>query len=220
MSDAELESLRAAWAALPPERRPEGCTPSDDIWEAVAGRRTEEEVRTMLEHSLRCADCAALWRLARELSAAAGVGAAAEPTPPPVQFLRRARWVVGAGALAAAAALAIALVPRLGARQEAPVVRGGESEALRPVASAAGLPRAHPVLRWTGAPEGSRYTVTVSTTDLTVLYRRSGLAEPALELPPESLAALPAGTEVVWRVEATLPDGRRMASGAFLSRLE
>ena len=219
MSDAELESLRAAWAALPPSERPQGCTPPDDIWEAVAGRRTEEEVRTMLEHSLRCADCAALWRLARELTAAAGESTAEVPAPP-VHFLRRARWVAGAGALAAAAALAVALAPRLTPRQEAPVVRGGESEALRPIAAGAGLPRTHPVLRWTGAPEGSRYTVTVSTTDLTVLYRKSGLAEPSLELPPEALSALPAGTEVVWRVEATLPDGRRMASGAFLSRLE
>lgn len=218
MSDAELESLRAAWAALPPADRPQGCTPPDDIWEAVAGHRTEEDVRAMLEHSLGCADCAALWRLAREL-AAAGIGAA-EGAAPPVHFLRRARWVVGAGALAAAAVLVVALVPRLTARHEPPVVRGGEAEGLRPLAAGASLVRAHPVLRWTGAPEGSRYTVTVSTADLTVLFRKGGLATPEVDLPPGTLAGVPSGADVVWRVEATLPDGRRMTSGAFLSRVE
>jgi len=219
MSDAELEALRAAWAALPPSERPRGCTPPDDIWEAVAGQRTEEEVRAMLEHSLLCADCAALWRLARELAVPAGIGAA-EAAAPPVHFLRRARWVAGAGALAAAAVLAVALVPRLTARHEPPVVRGGEAEGLRPVPGMASLLRAHPVLRWTGAPEGSRYTVTVSTADLTVLFRKSGLSTPEVDLPPGTLAGVPSGAEVVWRVEATLPDGRRMTSRAVLSRVE
>jgi hypothetical protein len=221
MTDAELESLRAAWAALPPSERPSGCSSTDDIWEAVAGHRTEEVVRGLLAHSVACADCSALWRLAHELAAAAGIpeAAAAEgsprrPSPWP------GRWVAGAAALAAAAVLAVALLPRLAGRHEPPVVRGAEAEMLRAAAGSRTLGRAHPVLRWTGAPEGSRYAVTVSTSDLTVLYRRSGLTVPELELPPGALSGVPPGGEVVWRVEAMLPDGRRMTSGAFLTRVE
>ena len=221
MSDAEVEKLRAAWAALPPSAPGPDCAPPDAIWEAVAGKRPEHEVRALLSHNLGCADCSALWRLARELGSAGREGAAVAPAE--VVPLRRAgppRWLVGAGGLAAAAVLALLLLPRPGHRETTPVVRGSEDAVLAPDPAARTLDRMHPVLRWTGAPDGSRYTVVVSTGDLTVLYRKSGLASPEVEIPAESLAAVPAGGEVVWRVEAIAPGGRRISSGAFLSRVQ
>ena len=58
-----------------------------------------------------------------------------------------------------------------------------------------------------------------STRDLTVLYRRSGVVGTELEVPPEALSGVAPGTEVVWRVEAITPGGRRISSEAFVSRV-
>ncbi len=60
----------------------------------------------------------------------------------------------------------------------------------------------------------------VSKRDLTVLYRKSGLVTSELELPAEALTDVPAGGEIVWRVEAIAPGGRRISSEAFLSRVQ
>jgi hypothetical protein len=219
LTEREIEALRAAWAALPPDAPGPDCAPPEAIWEAVAGNRPAAEVRAMLAHSLGCADCSALWRLARELNSAGQESPAPSPVVVPVRRAPARRWLAGAGALAAAAVLALLLVPRAGLRETTPVVRGTEDAVLRADPATGTLDRAHPVLRWTGAPEGSRYTVVVSTRDLTVLYRRSGLAAPELELPPETLSAIPPGEDVVWRVEAIAAGGRRISSGAFLSRV-
>src|SRR5262249_13180892 len=97
MSDTELETLRAAWAARAPTSPGPECPAPDAIWEAVAGDRPEAEVRAMIEHSLQCADCSALWRLARELHGAAGT---LRPTPQGdvVPFRSRStRWIAVAG---------------------------------------------------------------------------------------------------------------------------
>lgn len=220
MNDQELEKLRAAWAALPPSAPGPDCSPPDAIWEAVAGNRPEDEVRAMLAHSLVCEDCSALWRLARELGSAGQDVAAVRPAEViPLARPARPRWLVGAGALAAAAVLVLLLVPKGGPRETSPVLRGADDAGLRAEASAATLDRQRAVLRWTGAPEGSRYSVVVSTRDLTVLYRKSGLTVPELAIPVEALSGVPPGSEIVWRVEAIAPGGHRLASGAYLSRV-
>ena len=217
---SELERLRGAWASLAHDEGSVGCASPDQIWEAVAGRLPEEQVRDLLSHSLTCADCSALWRLAREMASAAGETGTLAPQVEPVPFHRRARGLLGAGALAAAAIAALAIVPRLAARQEAPVIRGPEESVLQPDPSTLSLDRNRPILRWSGAPEGSRYAVTVSTPDLTVLVQRNGLLSPELELPEKALLSVAPDSQVVWRVEAILPDGRRITSRAFLSRVK
>ncbi len=218
MSEPELEMLRAAWAARAPTSPGPDCPAPDAIWEAVAGGRPEAEVGAMLEHSLQCADCSALWRLARELHGAAGtLRPTAEGNVVPLRS-RSTRWIAMAG-LAAAAAVTIVVLPRAGQNVPAPVVRGTDGPALIADPATGKLDRAHPVLRWSGAPEGSRYTVVVSTGDLTVLYRQSGLAQTELVLPPEAISRIPAGGEVLWRVEAISPGGRHTSSEAFSSQL-
>jgi hypothetical protein len=221
MSDPQLDALRTAWAARAPTPPGPECPPPEAIWEAVAGNRPETEVRAMLEHSLRCPDCSALWRLARELHDAAGdLRTAAESAPVVPLRARPSRWIAVAGTLAAAAAVALVLLPRMGRQPPAPVVRGTEGPSLRADPATRVLDRSHAVLRWSGAPEGSRYTVVVSTRDLTVLYSRSGVTQAELALPPQALSTIPAGGEVIWRVEAIAPGGRRTSSEAFASHVQ
>jgi hypothetical protein len=220
VSDRELDTLRAAWAARSPTSPGPDCPPAEAIWEAVAGGRPESEARTMLAHSIQCPDCSALWRLARDLHVSAGdVAPAAVAEVVPLQRRRPVRWVAAVGALAAAAALVLVLLPRESLAPD-PVVRGTEATVLRADPATSTLDRRHPVLRWTGAPEGSRYTVVVSTRDLTVLYRRSGVVANELELPPDALSGVAPGGEIFWRIEAIAPGGRRAASEAFVSRVQ
>jgi hypothetical protein len=111
------------------------------------------------------------------------------------------------------------LLPRTGRHVPTPVARGTDGPVLLADPATRELDRAHPVLRWSGAPEGSRYAVVVSTRDLTVLYRQSGLAQTEVVLPPDALSGIPAGGEFLWRVEASSPGGRHTSSEAFSSHL-
>ena len=220
MTERELTALREAWAAREPRSPGPDCPPAEAIWEAVAGNRPESDVQAMLAHSLACPDCSALWRLARELHGAAGESAPAGAEVVPLRRAPPPRWLAVVGTLAAAAAVVLVLLPRSTDHRPEPVVRGTEGTALRADPATAALDRRHPVLRWSGAPEGSRYTVVVSTRDLTVLYRRSGVVGTELELPPEAFSGVPAGADVVWRVEAIAPGGHRTSSEAFVSRVQ
>src|SRR4030095_4923441 len=123
-------------------------------------------------------------------------------------------------ALSAAAALVLVSLPSEKSLAPDPVVRGTEATVLRADPATSTLDRRHPVLRWTGAPEGSRYTVVVSTRDLTVLYRRSGVVANELELPPDALSGVAPGGGILLRIRAIAPGGRRAASEAFVSRVQ
>lgn len=67
---------------------------------------------------------------------------------------------------------------------------------------------------------GPRYTVVVSTRDPPVLYRRSGVVATRLDLPSRTLAGVPSGAEIVWRVEGIVPGGSRISSETFVSRVQ
>ena len=224
MTDAELERLRSAWAAMPPSERGAGCAPPDEIWAAVQGERSDDRARTLIEHAIGCADCATLWRLARELSVAPATAGAEErptPVPAPARVLPfRRPLVVGAGLLAAAAVLLV-LVPRVSPPGGPPAeLRGTGGAELRMAPGTESVFRNRATLRWTGAPPGSRYAITVSTPDLTILFRATGLTATEVVVPADALAAVPSGSQVLWRIEAILPDGTRLASPAFMSRIE
>ena len=222
MTEGELERLRAAWASLPPSERTPGCAPPEEIWAAAQGDYAGERARTLLEHAIGCADCATLWRLARELSAAPGAAGASERSDaaPAQLFPFRRPLAVGAGLLAAAAVLFV-LVPRLSPPRRPPAeLRGTGGAELRMAPGSESVFRNRAILRWTGAPPGSRYAITVSTSDLTVLFRASGFTATEVEVPTSAFAALPTGSQVLWRIEAILPDGSRLSSPAFLTRVE
>jgi hypothetical protein len=62
--------------------------------------------------------------------------------------------------------------------------------------------------------------VQVATDGLEPVADARGLSAPEYLVPPERLASLPAGTKLLWRVEAVAPGGARLVSGTFVSRLE
>jgi hypothetical protein len=60
----------------------------------------------------------------------------------------------------------------------------------------------------------------VTTESLQVVATFGQLVEPAVVVPESALVSLPAGTRVLWRVEAVLPDGERVASPTYVARLK
>lgn len=217
------EALRAAWrgrrAGSPPAA---GCPPASDLWSAVRGELPAEARRAVVDHTSSCAACAEAWRLAVAL------------TPDPIPVAPEAprsvlAWLPRPGVLAplaAAAALVVALAagfglltgPRPG---RTPEFRGAEVPVIRSLlGEAQALPRGSFRLQWTAAGEGSRYDVQVTTEALEVVASVQGLAEPVHVVPESALLRLPAGARLLWRVEAVLPDGERVASPTFVARLE
>jgi hypothetical protein len=217
------EGLRAAWRAREAGPGPiGGCPAASDLWSAVRGELPPEARRAVVDHTSSCAACAEAWRLAVALNP--------DPiplaTPRPrsvVAFLPRSRALAP---LAAAAVLAVALAggywllhgPRPG---PAPEFRGAEVPAIRSLLDdGETLPRGSFRLRWSSGPDGSRYDVHVTTESLQVVASFRQLVEPAVVVPESALVSLPAGTRVLWRVQAVLPDGERVASPTYVARLK
>jgi hypothetical protein len=182
-----------------------GCAPHERIWAAALGELPEAEVSALLEHSTSCGACAAAWRVAGEMSL--------EAKALPVQR-RRPRWAA-AGAIAAAAAILL-LVFR--PKPVEPTYRGETAARIQSLLASEAQPRAGLVLRWSG-PAGARYSVTLATKDLRQLFRASGLKAPEAPVPEGAFKEIAPGAELIWRVEALLPDGSRTESDAFSLKL-
>jgi hypothetical protein len=60
----------------------------------------------------------------------------------------------------------------------------------------------------------------VSLPDLTELDSAAELASPEHLVPASVLGAVPGGSDVLWRVEARLPDGRMLTSPPFRTRVK
>jgi hypothetical protein len=107
-------------------------------------------------------------------------------------------------------------------RGQPPVVmRAGEEIAIRSlVPESAPLPREACVLKWSEPAGGARYTVRVGTEDLSPVARAENLDRAEYTVPAKDLERIPPASVLVWRVEAVLPDGRRIASPGFRNRLE
>lgn len=222
MTDIPLETLRAAFARG--GGKPEGCPSPERIWDAIGGALPGEDARSVFSHGLSCADCRAAIGLARTLRSEANLDPKPEVglvpnAPSNVRSLPR-RWVLGLGITAAAAVLAIALLPvvRPSEPESRAVMREQEQRAVNALSGAA-LPRDRFVLRWSG-PVEARYTLTVTTRDLSLVHERAGLSGAEAQIPPEAISGLPSGEELVWTVDAQLPDGRHIISPAFLVKIE
>ena len=102
----------------------------------------------------------------------------------------------------------------------APVYRGtGGPQIASALAEHAALPRANPVLTWTGI-EGARYRVRVLTADLEPLEEAEDLSVTSHALSADTVDRLPAGARLLWQVEARLPGGATVVSPTFGARLE
>ncbi|NOK11934.1 hypothetical protein [Corallococcus exercitus] len=99
-------------------------------------------------------------------------------------------------------------------------IRGGAAEAITSlVPEATALPREQFMLRWSGVPQAVSWSVQVSSEDLKLFHRAERLASREYTVPADVLAELPAGSRILWQVEARLPDGSVQRSNTFVNRL-
>ena len=141
---------------------------------------------------------------------------------------RRARritagpWLPAAAALAAILALVAVVVPwDTVLRPASPGPRSGQHDGIESlVPDGAILPADEFTLRWSPAPEGARYTVRVTDSRLRHVAAGEALVRAEFTVPEEALTGLAAGDIVLWQVEAVLPDGSRVTSRTFSSRLQ
>jgi hypothetical protein len=215
------EALRAAFRArTEAEPTPGGCPPSDRVWLAVRGELPVDERRAVVDHTSACGACAEAWRLAVEVTPDPIVAVA-----PASRTVLPGRWRRQLAPLATAAVLALGLGGAFwflrGRPSAAPEFRGEQAPVIRSLVSDdRALARVGFRLQWSAGPAGTRYDVRVTTEALAVVANGRGLAEPSFLVPAGSLRSLPAGTRLLWRVEATFPDGERVASPTFVTRLE
>ncbi len=222
-SQAGTERLREAFAAQSDRARPTAACPAPErIWAAVRETGSRRAAREVALHAISCPACAESWRLAGDVAADAlprAIPEAGESATLRARALRL-RWALGAAAAIAAVALGVAVIESSLRDHRAPVYRSARAGAVASlVQPGSKLPRSGFVLRWSG-PEGARYDVTVGTVDLRPLAEARSLGAAEYRVPPDALAGLPRGARVLWRVEAELPDGRRVSSTTYENEVE
>lgn len=204
----ELEKLSRAWAARDQSSAHEQHPSAEELYEAAAGNLGRERRLEIIDHVAKCAECTQAWRISLEVGARE---AQVPVTQRPWRF-----------ALAASVILAVGLVTYL----IIPVDRGTPqyrevADPLAPVSAIGSvLPRDRFVLRWSAGPPGTTYVVRLSTADLASLLVQSDIAATELIVPSSALASVKAGEELLWQVEAKLPDGRRVASQTYVVRVQ
>ncbi len=235
--DATVERLRAAFRTGDTLEEAGEPVDSDRIWRAVSGESTPEERREVVARVAADPAWASAWRLAHELHlAAADATARREREPSPEARARRdperprsraprfhrawSRPAWGALATAALVLLGLGVFLRQGT-DNPPVIRGGDTVSIvSQVPEDAPLPRERCVLRWSGGPPGTRYSLQLSSEDLSVVHREDSLTLGEYAVPARVLSALPPGTKLLWQVEARLPDGEVRRSATFVNRVQ
>jgi len=218
-SDSSDERLRRLFQAGGEQPGPENDCPDPERLLAAAARELPPaERRLVVDHTSRCAACAEDFRIAAAMLRAAP--AATSSGGKLVAFPGGAPgWRSIAGTLAAMLFLGLlvaGLWRHFGSGGE--VYRGGEEQIVSLLGEDPALRRSAAVLRWQG-PAGARYALFVTTAELALVDQAADLETPSYRLPPGKLEGLPAGARLDWRVEALLPDGRRLASPTFGFRL-
>jgi hypothetical protein len=186
------------------------------MWDAVGGRQSPAALEAGLAHVAECANCAEAWRVAHELLVATGQMPAASPSRASSSAWRV--WVPAAAAvvvLLGGVALDRGWFDGAQSTGDADVVRGTSTGLTTSLADGATCDRAACRLTWSDAGEGARYTVRVTTADLEPVAAIAGLAETQYTIPVDRLRALAPRADVLWQVEAVLPDGRRVSSATF-----
>ena len=190
------------------------------IWLAVSGALPPEERRELVERTATDPGCAETWRVASELWRAslvsAGSGAAAAAPGPTTRWTPR--WLATAAALLLVTAIGVGSLINRRPGDEFRASPGFVVESLVPADKA--LPRDAFRLRWTPGPEGSRYQVRATTEDLRLLATAADLTAPEFVIERAALSGLPGGASVFWQVDASLPNGERLTSSTFITRVE
>ncbi len=206
----EMARLQAAWKAQAGGGEAEPPDP-DRLWAAVAGELTPEERQQLVEQTAGSPELAEDWRLVEHVYRESGE--AGEVVPMRAPAARRYGWLAAAAAVVAAVGLW--QVPRW-LEPDPPVFREPPKEAIRSlIPEDESLPRERCVLRWSG-PEGAVYDLSVTTEELEPVASVRGLDLAEYQVPAEDLRQLPAGSRLLWRVEAAAPGGRRSSATFFL----
>jgi hypothetical protein len=193
------------------------CPPPERLWESAREELRPQENEEVIRHLAACAECATAWRLARDLSGAR----AAAVTPIARPRLARSAWAPFAAAAVILIAVGAALQLFTIHPTVAPAYRADEGAWIRPAPeSVRPMPRERFVLRFTPGPEGTTYDVRVTAKGLAPLARGIRIERAEFHVPPETLAALPRGTKILWQVTGYLPDGRVSDSETFISEIE
>jgi hypothetical protein len=212
-NEADLPALFQSTS--PPGRRVD-CPEPERLWAAPAGTLSFPELTKLVDHSAQCEDCSEALRLARELRAdgATGVEATIHLVSP------QPRWLIGLALAAGLAGLVVLNVRHQRPNPEPLFERGPGALAMRSAIPDAPQARQALVLRWVPYPGAHRYNVTLATSDLRVLFQRSGLEQTEVPVPAVALEGIPPGARLFWRVEAALDDGRSVESPAFTLTLD
>jgi hypothetical protein len=222
----ELARLRAAFAASPEDAANcESCPLPETILSAVQGDLPPGELREVVEHTCLCAACAEDWRLAAEVDRQS---TASQTTMAPARVGkvipgRFGQWrpLVAAAALAAGLLIAVGVYRTGGLGPQEPTYREAPGTTVSSLlAEGQALPRQEAVLRWSPVPGASSYDVRVSTEDLQVVDTAQGQTTTEHRIPASALSRLPAGTKLLWQVEAVFPDGTRQSSPTFTNPLQ
>jgi hypothetical protein len=231
--DPQQARLRAAFAAADAPPDPRSCPSAETIWSAVRGELPPAQLREVVDHTARCSACAEDWRLAAELNRqqAAGADAAeaadrADAVPNRLGTVvhgRFGRWrpLAAAAALAAGLLIAVGVYHQSPSSPQEPAYREAGHAGIRSLVPAgAALPRKAAVLRWSPLEGATGYDVQVSTEDLKSVAAAKGLSAAQYRISEGSLASLPHGTKLLWRVDALRADGSHQASPTFSTPLE
>jgi hypothetical protein len=216
------DDLEQRFRTVLPDTGDADCPPPDAYWAAAAGELPFERVRALVDHGASCAHCAEAWRILADVRRAAAESGAADSDQPPMRSLLggaparpplRTRTLLPL-ALSALAAVGVWVVLRPPPVRPPPVERGnGQGSAVR-AESPEVQPARDAVLRWSEVPGASSYNVTVLTPDLVVVHQAVGVSGRELQL-PEGVRQRAAGRELLWNVDAVMPDGRTVASPTF-----
>jgi hypothetical protein len=207
------EDLRATFASLSESAvgGPE-CPSPEEIWESATGGGDRVRASTVVDHTSRCFACAESWRLARAFSGQP-ISSPAAGNP------GRRTWTALIAAVVVLSGGIGVVMLRRGVPPDA--MRAGEEVTIRSlVPESSPLPREACVLRWSEPIGGARYTVRVGTEDLSAIALAENLDRAEYRVLEKDLEMIPSGSAIVWRVEAVLPDGRRIASPGFRNRVE
>jgi len=219
-SPEELERLRRAFTAVEATGMSDDrAMDSDRIWRAVRGELPPTEIEEMADGASRSPETAAAWRLAAELSRE--LDGAHGDVVVPISRRRSVRWAIG---LAAAAVVVVGLAPplfRSFSPDPTPTYRAADGfEIASDLQPDQRLPRDAFELRWSSTGEGSLYEIVLTDADLRILDRASFLEEASYLVSVEALSDVADGDEVWWKIDATRPDGTRVSSQTFVTRVK
>ncbi len=220
----ELERLRAAFAFPDAAPNPATCPAPEAIWNAVRGELPPRELREVVEHTAACAACAEDWRLAVEVEKQSTATRTEAPAPVAGNVIRGRfgpwRTWTAAAALAAGLLIAVGVYRTGGFAPQEPTYREAPGAAVHSLlAEGQALPRQGAVLRWSPLAGAASYDVRISTDDLTLVDTAQGQTGTEYRIPESALAALPAGTKLLWQVEAVFSDGTHQSSPTFTNPL-